>query len=210
MADGGFAKNIPNNLTEMVRYIVSVMFRRTYRMQGKVKKIVETGTRAGKIYVFCEKITPFGIESKQESWLPAFPGASMFRHMPPDVGDIVDIAFGGPDSDVLYYLGHSPASYKPVKTGTGIKSIFEYKVGGDVFSIFFDKTKKKFTIQAGDELFEVSTDGINWTASKGSASTAKFGGDVIINNDTAPTSLGKHKHVSSAPGTPDSPMLPGL
>lgn len=207
----GIAPQIPDDFYEAVRYVVADMFRRSYRMQGKVKKVNEIGKDIGLIYVFVDRISPYGIESSPDSWLPAVAGSSIFRNCPPDVGDIVDLEFGGPESDALYYVGHSAAAYQPLITGPGIKSLFEKQIGTDVFAFYLDSQKKKWVLQAGNELLELSSiTGVGNKAVEGEAKPVTFDGDLIINNKTKPTSVGKHKHVSSAPGTQNSPMLPGL
>ena len=194
------APNVPEDLTNSIRKIVGELLgARFERKAAKVKLIHESGPNAGMIEVFCQKITPFGQESDPGNWRPAIPGTLVL----PAIGDTVDVQYADLSGDMLIYFSQSGAYYQRIVSGPGLKVIFEYQVGTEVFAIYFDSLSKKFVLQAGQEQAELSTTGIK------TLKELKVGMDVTIMNETTPTPVFPHKHNSGAPAAPTGPIIPG-
>ncbi len=184
---------------------------------AKVMRVHETGENAGLIEVQVNTIDGGTFDADgneitdpEYAWVPA-QRAGSFSNVPPEVGDTVLVFYpDGVNSDRLYWIAHDPAAHPPLKTGEGLKVLFEFETptGEQVF-IYFDRDAGELITEIGDTQVVQSARSITAKAGGPGGTSVEQTTDTITaaSGSTRATISGSTVNVETSAATVTAPTI---
>lgn len=192
-------QNLPDDLYNQIKFVVNdeLKYYKTY--SAKVKSVSTDSDTKGFIQVWSNQINP-SPENNSSGWLPVRPANIFYSQYPPDIDDYVLIRYLNGDPSLLVYDTLDAIYYKPKKSGTTNKVIFEYqkKESDKLAALSFDTDKKKFLQEVGTSKITEDKDRIR--LERGNFYLEINSSGIFVSNGVLTYELVAHTHITTITG----------